>query len=334
MPAAPATAQESHRLDPSTLRFQAQTVHDPASPEGQLQQARKAFAEGRADDAQDLAEEWIERYPNHPLQPEAVLLVADAKVARRNYYKALFDYEKILRLYPGSEQFSIALEREYQIADLFSHGMKRRLWGMRLVPAESEAEEVFIRIQERAPGSDVGEKASLALADHYFRHAEMANAAEAYDLFLLNYPRSLHREPAMLRLIQANLATFKGPTFDPTGLLDARQRLAMYQKEFPAAAERLGTPALLIRIDESMARKIYQTAWWYEVRGERVSAVYLHRRLIRDYPSTPAARDAMVKLTELGAPLAVATEETPAPSPAATPATAPATQPAPGEAKP
>jgi outer membrane assembly lipoprotein YfiO len=306
MPALPARAQEKFLLDDQD-QWQQQQAPDPGTPEGELHAIRRALAEGDADTALELAQAWALRYPNHPLLVDAFLLLGDAHVANRDYYKALYEYENVIRGYPGSEQFYTAVTREYEIARLFAAGMKRRLWGLRMIPADDEAEEIFIRIQERMPGSPIGEKASIALADYYYDRAQMKTALEAYDLFLLNYPRSQYRERAMLRLIQASLATFKGPLFDATGLIEAGQRLQQFQQEFPAAAERVGSEALLVRIEESLALKAYYTAEWYEKNNKDVSAVYMYRSVIRDYPRTGAAREALRRLEALGKPVRIAT---------------------------
>ncbi len=297
--AASAFAQEVFELDES-YDWQQQTRYDPATPRGQLQAIRKALAEERSEAARELAEQWIKERPNDPLLVEAYLLRGDAKAAQRRYYDALFDYEYVVRQFTASEQFHTALAREYEIARLFASGVKRRMLGMRIIPAAGEAEELFIRIQERSPGSDLGEKASLALGDFYFDRAEMSAAAAAYDLFLVNYPDSRFRERVMLRLIQASLATFKGPRFDPRGLIDAAERIKAYRRQFPAAAERMGADALLLRIDESLALKMYYSGGWYERTSQRVSAVYLYRRVVRAYPRTIAAGAAIQRLEALG----------------------------------
>lgn len=299
--ASPARAEDRYQLDSNDWKKIAEA--DPASPEGKLQKIRRAIAEERPEDAKDLADDWIDQYPNHPMLVEAYLLRGDSRVAKGNEYRALYDYEYVIRMYPGSEQFITALEREYQIAQIYSAGRKRKFLGMRMISAGGEAEEIFIRIQERTPGSELGEKASLALADHYFKRGEMVNAAEAYDLFLINYPRSQYRERAMLRCIQSNLATFKGPKFDGTGLVEAAQRIKQYQSEFPAAADRLGAEALLVRIDESLGLKSFYNAGWYETRDRRRSAIVMYQRVIRDHPQTAAARAAMDELIRLEAPL-------------------------------
>lgn len=321
--ATPASAQERYEL--SAGDWQQIEAADPSSPEGKLQTIRKEMAQDNNKTAQNLASKWIETYPNHPMLVEAYLLRADARVKRHYYYKALFDYEYIIRMYPASEQFQTALEREYEIAKLYTAGMKRRLWGRRFLPAQADGEEVLIRIQERTPGSVLGEKASLSLGDYYFAEARMNDASIAYDLFLQNYPQSDHREGVLLRVIQANLATFKGPQFDSSGLLEAAQRIKQYQKEYPAAAERIGAEALLVRIDESLALKAYLTGQWFEDRGRRVSAVVLYQRVVRDHSQTAAAREALERLRNLGeiaaaSPAALPQETLPAttsPAPAA-----------------
>jgi len=296
--AAPVAAQERYTLEKDKT-WKKQSQIDPDTPEGQLQAIRKLLALSRGKEAEKATTEWIKEHPNHSELPEAHILRGDARVIRKNYYKALFDYEVVLRRYAESSQFPTALEREFRIARLFESGMRRKLWGMRVLNADGEAEELFIRIQERAPGSAMGEQASLALGNYYFVRAEMSSADEAYDLFLTNYPKSDQREQAMLQLIRANLATFKGPRFDASGLVEASARLKAYRSEFPAGAEELGADALIVRIDESLALKDLYTGRWYEKRKQRVSATYLYERVVRDYPRTGAARQAIERYHKL-----------------------------------
>ncbi|MBB6428803.1 outer membrane protein assembly factor BamD [Algisphaera agarilytica] len=277
-------------------------VPEPGTPAAELAAARKLIAQDEPKKALKALEAWIEDYPNDPLAVEAYLLRGDAKAANGDFYKALFDYEEVITYYPASEQFWTAIEREYEIGVLFTTGFKRKLWGVRWLPADGEGAELLIRVQERAPGSPIGEQASIALADHYFNSSQMILATEAYDLFLINYPESELRQWALLRLIQASLARFKGPEFDGTGLIDAGERLRQYRDEYPAAAERVGVDALLVRIRESLARRDYASANWYDRTGENVSAALLYRRLIQEYSDTTAARDAVARLEAMGEP--------------------------------
>jgi len=299
----PAAAQQRYEL--RDQQWEAIEPPDPDSPEGELQAIRKLLAEGKGKAAEKAATAWLEAHPEHPLAVEAYLLRGDARVARNNLYKALFDYEYLIRRYPASEQFHTALRREFEIARMFVNGRNRDFLGLPILPADGDGAEILIRIQERAPGSAIGEAAHLLLGDYYFNDGQMASAAEAYSLFLENYPDSPNREFAMLRTVQASLARYKGPRYDQRGLIEAQQRLKLYAAEFPASAEQIGANALTVRIRESLAKRDLITARWYVQRGEAVSAAVLLRRVITDYPDTAAAGEAVDELEAMGRPVVV-----------------------------
>ncbi len=261
---------------------------DPATPKGQLALARQALARSDASRAVEMTTQWIDAHERHALLPDAYLLRGDAKFAQRNYYNALFDYEFIARGYPASDVFVAALEREYEIARLFATGTKRKLWGMRIVDATDTAEELLIRVQERLGGSQLAERAGMTLADFYFNRREMTLAAEAYELFIENYPRSEQIDKARQRLIASNLALFKGPEFDAAGLYEARLRLQELKRVDPVTADQMGADAILTRIDESDAEKMLTEARWYLKIGDPISAEFVIRKLIKRYPYSVA----------------------------------------------
>ena len=149
---APLGAQERYTLGDAN-DWQAQPLPDPGTPEGQLQPIRRAIAQGQAGRAKELADRWIKAHPNHPYTVEALMLRGDARSLQGRYFKALRDYEDVIRFYPASEQYLEALDREFEIAKLFTQGLNRHFLGFRMLPAEGEGEELLIRLQERAPGS-------------------------------------------------------------------------------------------------------------------------------------------------------------------------------------
>lgn len=290
--AGPASAQQHYTLTDEDTWKQSQSA-DPATPEGQLLEARKALAAGDYSRAETIASDWIKHNERHPLLAEAYLIRGDALVADSDEYEALFDYETIARLFPGSETFITALQRELDIAKRYAAGYKRKLWGMRILGAEDEAEEIFIRVQERMPGSRLAEDAGMQLADYYFDRQKMSLAATAYDLFLRNYPHSDQLDKARRRLIYSYLASFKGPEFDAAGLFEARARLQSLKVAQPIEAQRLGADALLIGIDERDALKMFETAKWYLRTGNPIAAELTIRRLVKKYPRSAAAADAL-----------------------------------------
>ena len=289
-----ASAQaERYQLD-ALDRWQKVATVDPGSEEAQLLAARRALVDGEVSRAKNLANAFIERFPLSRYRADALLIRGDAKVAGGNEYEALFDYEEICRRYSGSDAFIPTLEREYEIATAYAKGLKKRFFGtFRIVDASEDAQELLIRVQERLPGSELAEKAGMELADFYFNRREMLMAAEAYSLFLENYPRSTQLSKARLRLIYSYLAGFRGPEYDASGLLEARAKLRSMQALQPGLAQQVGATSILVRLEESEAAKFLSTASWYLEVNDPISAEMFIRRLLQRHPRSIATLEAL-----------------------------------------
>lgn len=290
-----ASAQEQYILDQND-DWQLLTTPDEGSPEAQLAQARRQLAEGNLAEAQRLATIWLDRNKRNPLASEAYLIRGDALYKQREYYEALFDYELIAKSFYESEAFQIALQREFEIAEMFAHGTLRKKWGIRFLDATEEAEELFFLIQERSDASLLAERAGIELADLYFRQSEMKLAAEAYQVFIENYPTSTLVGKAKQRLVYARLATYRGPAFDDKGLIDARDELVQLETLNPSQAQQMNSAAIIVRIDESVAQKLLRTAKWYLVVNNPISAEYTVRRLVKNHLHTQASIEALEHL--------------------------------------
>lgn len=288
-----AFAQQDFKLD-GTDQWKPSEEVDPASPAGILQQGRVALARNEGKRAVSLMDAWLERYGNNPMRADALLIRADARLSLGDEYDALFDYEEIARRYPFTSAFVPALEREYDIARAYAAGLRRKFFGtFRIVNAEDDAQELLIRIQERLPGSALAEKAGMELADFYFRKRDMPLAADAYDLFVKNYPRSPQVDKARLRVIYAYYSSYKGPQFDAKGLSEAAGKLRELKAVEPQLAKQVGADALLLRVYQSEAQKLLSEANWYWSVDDPISTERVIRRLVRQYPRSAAAIQAM-----------------------------------------
>ncbi|MSR18729.1 MAG: outer membrane protein assembly factor BamD [Phycisphaerales bacterium] len=307
---APALAQVAFTLSPRDQWVPAQE-YSPQSPEGRLLTAQQALVHGEASRAENLANNWLEQNPVSPLKPRALLLKGDSILAQGDEYSALFEYEAICRVYPASDTFVIALAREMDIAKAYAGGLKKKFMGMfRIISGDEEAQELFIRIQERLPGSELAEEAGIALSDFYFEHRDFELAAESYDLFIRNYPRSALVGKARLRLIYSFCATFNGPEHDDSGLKAAHIKLLELAQTDRATAMEIGSDSLIIRLEESEAQKMLIEARWYLSMGDPISAERFIRRLVRKFPRSIATLGALREIPTVFAGLPLATQET------------------------
>ncbi len=276
---------------------------DPDSDEGRIAEARRLLAAGDTKAARAIVTRWLNdnERSDSPWLSEAYLLRGDALTAGGDEYKALYDYEMVINTFPGSGAFASAVERELDIGTRYLHGLRRKVFGLRIDSGKTIGVELLMRVQERLPGSAIAERAAIELADYFYRERELEMAAEMYGIFLTNYPQSQHRRKAMLRRIYANLGRFKGPEYDGTGLVEARALIEDFRVAYPADAEEGGiTEALLARIDESAAAERLAAARWYLARGDGVSARMSLKRLARRHPHTVAATRAIAAIEQYG----------------------------------
>jgi outer membrane protein assembly factor BamD (BamD/ComL family) len=276
---------------------------EPGSDEAVIAEARRYIANGKPKRAKKLLNTWIEanEFTNSPWLPDAYLTRGDAKAAAGNEYKALYDYELVIKEYPASTAFPKAVERELEIAIKYVRGMKRKFWGMRITSGSNTGEELLTRVAERMVGSELAERALIELADYYYRERDMDMAAQAYEIFIELHPQSEYLKKAMQRRIYANIARFKGPRYDASGLIEAKFLIQEFARRYPADAERAGlTNALESRLDESAAAQLLETARWYLKRDDPVSARFMLRRLQRRFPLTNAAETGYQILLDRG----------------------------------
>ncbi|HYE01611.1 MAG TPA: outer membrane protein assembly factor BamD [Phycisphaerales bacterium] len=334
-----------YTLDPEAGQWVRQTPDpDPGTDEAVIAETRELLAAGRYSEAYRRIHPWVEsnERSDHPALAEAFVLRGDALTAVGREYKALYDYEAVIKGFPATPQYVRAVERELEIGTRYVNGLRRRLLGMRIVNATDVGEELLIRVQERLPSSRLAERAGIELADYYYRVSDMEMAAEAYRLFIENYPRSAYLPKAMKRRIYANIARFKGPEYDASPLIDATVLVRRFAMMYPAEAEKAGLDdALVARLNESAAAEMFTTARWYLRTGDPVSARYTLGRLIEAHPRTASAQMALDLMERQGwEPAAAEPGHRPiAPAPDEPAATAPPTpaervrrsQPAPSE---
>ena len=328
VPALTTHAQTTYTLSPSGA-WAAAAAPEPAPEAAPIQEARALLADNRPERAKSILDDFIEAHQTagNPLLAQAFLLRGDAITAAGNEFDGLYDYEEVCRSYAGSEEFLKALERELDIGTRYLHGLKRKWLWMRLTDSEDIGEELLVRIQERLPGSRMAETAALALADYYYQKADLKIAADAYEVFARNFPRSPHATLARERRIYANIARFQGPNYDASGLTDARVLIEEFSRDDPAGARRAGlSDALLARLDESGAQQFLEKARWYFRRGDTVSARYILQRLVETHPQTVAARNGLKIMDQYGWSVR------PPPPPPPTPGEATASPPADGAA--
>jgi outer membrane assembly lipoprotein YfiO len=275
----------------------ATTTQPAANPT--LDCADRLLAARKHGSARKLVLSWIRRNPRAADRDRALFLLAEAYYQYGDRVRAFYQLDELLDTYPESRLFYPALEKQYQIADRYLRGYKQRLFGIPLISAEEDAIDMLFRIQERAPGSPVAERALLRTADYYYADGQYDLAGDAYGAYARSYPRSPLVPRVRLRQAYSALAQFRGTYYDATPLVDARAQLEAIQAMYPEMAREENLSRVIERVDQTLAAKLYWTAGFYRRTNEPKAAVYTYRYLINRYPTSEEAQRAQRRLGQM-----------------------------------
>lgn len=96
-----------------------------------LDQAERLLASGNASDAKKQIVDWLKANPKALDRDRAIFLLAEADFRLDDRLKAFYQFDELLDTYPDSRLFNAALYRQYDIADAFLNGYKRKVLGLR-----------------------------------------------------------------------------------------------------------------------------------------------------------------------------------------------------------
>jgi outer membrane assembly lipoprotein YfiO len=256
------------------------------TPGGELMMIREAIADDEPGDAVDLAEEFLESYPESPLREEVLLLGGEAQMGRGHYIDAYEWFERQVNEYPRGRYLSRALKREYEIADEFLKGRKKRMWAIFRVDATDDGLEILTRIVESSPGTAIARKALLRMGDYHFTEKDYGEAVAMYDQFLRLYGKSAKVDYATLKAARASHLQYRGPKYDDAPLKSAHQRYKVFAERFPKRAKKLNVARTLQDITDQLAGKLWNTAEFYERVDRPKAASYYYRLILEKYPTS------------------------------------------------
>lgn len=289
----------------------------PADP--QLDRIEQLIGRGNGKAAFKEAVQWLKNSPlSTPQRDRALFLAARGLDQSGESIKAFYYLDELLDTFPESPYYQPALEFQYTMADRYLNSPTRRFLGLPVGDYTDEATEMLFRIQQRSPGSQLAERALLRTADHYYAAGDYDLAGDAYAAFARSYPRSPEYSRVRLQQAYSYLAQFRDAKFDATPVIDARTQLAELMSTNPELAAEQNIPALIDRIDSTLAQKLNVTAQYYRRVNKPQSAAFLYAQVVEKYPNSPEADIARGELQGLPSPPA-AIEPTTQPAASAAP---------------
>lgn len=272
---------------------------------GKSYQARKDYGAAMA-----AYRRVIARWPTSSAAQEARLGLAESLSGLSYYYKAYKVYQDLIEKNPGSPYFDLALQREYEIANLFLGGVKHKIWRFKIFPALDKAVEIYQKVVKNGPYSAVGPASQFRIGLAYLKQKEYISAVHAFEKVLERYPNDPLAEDAQFQIGWSYKQEAGRAEYDQDTANQAISAFNDFLIRYPASTKAAAAQDLLVSLKQEQSKGLFQIGRFYEKGSNYKAALIYYNEVIAQNPKSDWANVAQKKVAMLS-PLVAGPPPTP-----------------------
>ncbi|MCX5695439.1 MAG: outer membrane protein assembly factor BamD [Candidatus Omnitrophica bacterium] len=265
------------------------------SPKAQFDFAKDFYSEKKYPDALREFKKLLKTYPKSFEASEAQYYLGLIEEEQGNLYEAYLAYQRVVDKYPFSERIKEVIEKEYNIAEQFIAGLKRKALGV-VLPVENPAIEILTKVVENSTYGPLAPKAEYKLGLLLKGLQRYYEAEDAFNKVINNYPDSEWTEPARFQIATCRAAVSRGPDYDQGAMQDAKQKFEEFVREHPDAVLSKDAEENINILKEKEAAASYNIAVFYEKQKAYKAARIYYENVINNYSDTAWSAKALERL--------------------------------------
>jgi len=276
-----------------------------------LEEGEGLFRQRQYPAAAERFESAAKRWPDSPLEEDALFLAGESYFFSDQYPKAQDTYDNLLKKYDNSRYLDTVSKRLFAIGRYWEEmHRKQQHWPVTpnftdktqpMFDTFGKAIKAYETVLQRDPRGPLADDAVMAIANAYFGKGRFEDAAYHYDMLRTEYPSSEHQPLAHLLAVQSKLQVYQGAEYDRTPLDEAddiaAQALTQFRGQLGEDRNRLAKTR--DEIVEKKAGRDWAMGQYYEKKGQYGAARFYYESIIKDYPLSRHARLARNRLAEI-----------------------------------
>lgn len=266
-----------------------------SSPKEQFETAKASFDAGKNDDAKREFKKILQVYPKSAEAAESQFYLGMIEEKQGNLFEAYKAYQLVVEKYPFSERVAEINNREFEIAEQFMSGQKRKALGVAL-PVENPAIEIFGKVTENAPYGPLAAKAQYKLGLVYKGLSRFSEAEEAFNKVVANYPDSEWAESAKFQLANTKASQAKNSDYDQGATKEAKERFEDFVKSNPDAELSKEAAKNIDQLKEKESESDFNAGRFYEKQKQFDSARIYYEGIVNNNPDSVWAAKAVERL--------------------------------------
>jgi outer membrane protein assembly factor BamD (BamD/ComL family) len=267
------------------------------------------FREGNYKEAVKFYKQAAARWPDSPLQEDALFMAGESWFQLNRYPKASDAYSKMVKKYENSRHLDWVIKRRFAIGRYWEqrgkvNPVKFINFKDKTMPGfdpTSNTVAIYESIRMDDPTGPLADDATMASANTYFIHGRWEDAAYHYDLMRTEFPQSEFQPQAHLLGMEAKLRCYQGPHYDVKPLMDAKKLAHTLQTQYAAQLpnERENIQQALKSIDAQLAEREWAMGEFYYGTRHYAAARYYYNAVVKDYPQSRFADLAKTRVEQV-----------------------------------
>ena len=276
-----------------------------------LQEGKTLFLDKKYSEAAGKFATAADRWPDSPLEEDALFLQGESEFFADQYSKAHDTYGGLMKKYANTRYLDTVVAREFALGRYWEQLQDSKpKWPVTpnvtdksrpMFDTFGYAVQAYERVRLNDPTGPLADDSLMALGNAYFRRGQYENAAYNYDQLIKEYANSEHQKKAHLLGLQAKMRIYQGTMYEQAPLRDAGKiadrALTQYGDKLGPDRERVAQARA--QIIEEEANRDYELGEYYEKKGHFGAARMYYQSVIKGYPRTEKARMAQEHLQKI-----------------------------------
>ena len=266
-----------------------------STPAEQLEYALEFYNKNQLKEAQNEFNKLLKNYPKSAEAAEAQYYLAVIEEKEEQFYSAFLLYQKVIDKYPFTSRVNEIIEKEFDIAEKFMQGERRKALGVTL-PVENPAIEIFRTIIANSTYGTRAAEAQYKLGLILKSVQRYLEAEEEFNKVINNYPDSDWVDAAKFQIATCRANIAPSPDYDQEATSEAKQKFKDFVSSHPDAVLSSKAKENIEQLNEREAESHYNIAVFYEKQEAVDAAKIYYNIVIDDYPESLWAAKAIAKL--------------------------------------
>ncbi len=244
------------------------------------------------------------RWPDSPLEEEAIFKRGESHFFADRYPDAEDDYARLLKKFPSSQYVSDVVTRRFNIARYWEQcDDHHHHWALTpnftdktrpMLDTFGNALKVYERIRLDDPTGPWADDAVMAAANAHFKRGHWEEADYNFGLLRSEFPKSDYQYQAHLLGLRCKLLRYQGPGYEGAPLDEAEelatQLLTQFSRELGGERDRVVQVRAGIR--DQRALREWDLAEYYAKGKYYGAAKHYYAKVVDEYPETQLAQEA------------------------------------------